>query len=144
MSNKNETPTEREEIKKKPQPKSLTILFIIVAILLVIGVFNAPDEGLFSYLWNNVSPHSESKPSTISKKSKHTKSKPKGLSREEKSNFAKVIRIKGYVCNSCSNGYSMGTQHKGMVFRILCNDDALTYRVTLTPNDTFIVEPWKY
>ncbi len=66
------------------------------------------------------------------------------MTMEEGNNFAKVIRMKDYVCDSFSKGYFMGKQHKGMVFRIICNDDSLTYRITVTPSSKFIVEPWKY
>ena len=62
--------------------------------------------------------------------------------KDYKENFAKVIRLNAYVCNSCSDAYFMGQKHKGLVFRVLCNDDSLAYRVISAPNGKFIVEPW--
>ena len=61
---------------------------------------------------------------------------------KKKENFAKVIRLNDYVCNSCNDAYFMGQKHKGLVFRVLCNNDSLAYRVTITPSGKFIVEPW--
>jgi hypothetical protein len=52
-----------DENKKSPKSKSLTVIFIIVGILCVVGVFNAPDEGLFRYLWSGGHSQLESKSS---------------------------------------------------------------------------------
>lgn len=57
--------------------------------------------------------------------------------------FAQVIQSKGYACNQCNEGFVVGEDHKGIVFRIMCNDDALAYRVIVTPNNSFIVAPWE-
>ncbi|NDV20983.1 hypothetical protein GO013_16345 [Pseudodesulfovibrio sp. JC047] len=60
---------------------------------------------------------------------------------ESKADFAKVIRMYGYICGECTEGYVDGLKHKGIQFRIICDDYALMYNVTVTPKNTFIVEP---
>ena len=62
--------------------------------------------------------------------------------RQQKEGLAKVIRLKGFVCNSCSDAYVMGQGHRGLEFRVLCNDDTLAYKVIATPSNNFIVTPW--
>mgnify|MGYP001005637303 CR=1 FL=1 len=59
-----------------------------------------------------------------------------------KNDFAKVIRLKGFVCDSCSDAYFMGRKHRGLEFRVLCNNDTLAYKVTSTPSKDFLVSPW--
>ena len=61
---------------------------------------------------------------------------------QEKAGLAKVIRLKGFVCDSCSDAYFMGQKHRGIEFRVLCNNDTLVYRVTATPSNDFLVSPW--
>ena len=61
---------------------------------------------------------------------------------QTKSDFAKAIRLKGFVCDSCNDAYLMGQKHRGLEFRILCNNDTLAYRVTATPSNDLLVTPW--
>ncbi len=43
---------QKPDEKKKSKINSLTVVFIIIGILFLIGLFSAPDEGLFRYLLN--------------------------------------------------------------------------------------------
>ena len=61
---------------------------------------------------------------------------------QTKDGLAKVIRLKGFVCDSCSDAYCMGQKHRGLEFRVLCNNDTLVYKVTATPSNDFLVSPW--
>lgn len=61
---------------------------------------------------------------------------------QKKDGLAKVIRLKGFVCDSCSDAYFMGQKHRGLEFRVLCNNDTLVYKVTATPSNDFLVKPW--
>lgn len=61
---------------------------------------------------------------------------------KEKQDFAKTVRLKGYACERCVRANFMGKKHHGLEFRIICDEERNAFRVILTPNNKFIVEPW--
>jgi len=61
-----------------------------------------------------------------------------------KKNFAKIVRLNNFECNSCSDAYFVKEVNGQRVFKVLCNDDFYEYKVTTTPTNNFLVEPWDW
>ena len=55
--------------------------------------------------------------------------------------MANAIQAKGYNCWSANSGRFVKETHFGLEFRVMCNDDQLRYKVTLTPSYDFIIRP---
>jgi len=60
---------------------------------------------------------------------------------ETMQSLAKVVRIKGYSCDTCVSAYFYGKKHRGKEFRVVCDAEWNAFRVTLASYG-FIVEPW--
>ena len=71
----------------------------------------------------------------------HAATDKRDLDQAQLTNMAKVIQIKGYNCRAANSGRVMKETHLGVEFRVMCNNDALRYKVTLTPSNDFIVQP---
>lgn len=55
--------------------------------------------------------------------------------------FQDVVRIQGYICDSCEGGHYLGSGYRGGVFRVYCNENTLRYRV-VWEGQYLCVEPW--
>ena len=56
------------------------------------------------------------------------------------SSFAKIIRTKQYICQSCRYVHPVAHKHDGSSYEVVCDYD-LTYKVVLTPRSDMIVRP---
>ncbi len=54
------------------------------------------------------------------------------------SSFAKIIRTKQYVCQTCDRVDPLENGHTGLSYQVVCNND-LIYKVVLTPKDDMLV-----
>ena len=54
--------------------------------------------------------------------------------------FAKTIRTKQYICQSCNHVRPVGRKNNGLSYEAVCNHH-LTYEVLLTPRNDVIVRP---
>ncbi len=56
------------------------------------------------------------------------------------SSFAKIIKTRQYICQSCTQVEPLDKTHSGLSYEVTCNDN-LVYAVTLTAHRDMIVEP---
>ncbi len=54
--------------------------------------------------------------------------------------FAKTIRAKQYICQSCSHVRPVGHKNNALSYEAVCNHH-LTYKILLTPSNDVIVRP---
>ena len=63
-------------------------------------------------------------------------------SQSEMQSFARVVRLGGYACDECVRAVFHGKKHRGLEFRVICDQERNSFRVTLMPSDNFAVAPW--
>ncbi len=56
--------------------------------------------------------------------------------------FPEIAHMYGFVCTKVSTISYKGFTERGRLTRINCDDDRLSYRVLMTPQDVLIVHPW--
>ena len=56
--------------------------------------------------------------------------------------LTQVVRAANFACGSCGLAYYVGVKHRGKEFKVYCYPGSNKFRVTLTPDKKFIVEPW--
>ena len=63
-------------------------------------------------------------------------------SNAKKQKLVRVILLNGYVCSSSNEVNYIRQTEEGLVYQVFCDDDTYVFRVILTPNNRYIVEPW--
>jgi len=57
--------------------------------------------------------------------------------------FRDLILANNYDCRFCNKIFVYGKSQRGIVFKAVCNNWEFMYRVILTPNNKFIIKPWR-
>jgi hypothetical protein len=56
--------------------------------------------------------------------------------------FAENIRKNGYSCDTSKDIYLIDEDQRGFVYRVICNNNVLSFTVIIAPNGKVLVEPW--
>jgi hypothetical protein len=56
--------------------------------------------------------------------------------------LAPSIRAMDYVCDAVSSARNYGRHQQGLTLWVLCNHDALGYKVVITPQKRVLISPW--
>ena len=63
-------------------------------------------------------------------------------SKSEKRKLVRAILLNGYVCSSSNEANYIRQTEAGLMYQVFCDNDTYVFRVILTPNNRYIVEPW--
>jgi len=56
--------------------------------------------------------------------------------------FAETVRKNGYFCESCRDVYILDEDQNGFIYRVICNNNVLSFTVIITPAGKVLVQPW--